>query len=152
MRCTLSCLSLVCKTRWAGLFSSYCTLANTMCVCVHACFHIVLHICIWNSVHTLGAHACLSISLCLLPRPMSAGVGQVSASITASLTRSFFTSLLTHVLMHTVSSFGSLPGDVLAAPESALCGWIGVILSRARKLGRPFCHINCRMLTCGQNS
>ena len=30
--------------------------------------------------------------------------------------------------MHTVSSFWDLLGDVLAAPESALCGWIGVIL------------------------
>ena len=35
MRRTLSCLSLVCKTRWAGLFSSYCTLASTMCVCAY---------------------------------------------------------------------------------------------------------------------
>ena len=26
-------------------------------------------------------------------------------------------------------AFWDLPGDVLAAPESALCGWIGVILS-----------------------
>ena len=44
MRRTLSCLSLVCNTRWAGLFSSCRTLASTMCVCVHACFHIVLQV------------------------------------------------------------------------------------------------------------
>ena len=25
--------------------------------------------------------------------------------------------------------FWDVPGDVLAAPESALCGWIGVVLS-----------------------
>ena len=30
-------LFLVCKIRWAGLFSLYCTLANTMCVCVRTC-------------------------------------------------------------------------------------------------------------------
>ena len=30
-------------------------------------------------------------------------------------------------LMHTVSIW-DLPGDVLAAPESALCGWVCVIL------------------------
>ena len=29
---------------WRVLFSSYRTLASTMCVCVHACFHIVLHV------------------------------------------------------------------------------------------------------------
>ena len=41
---TSSCLSLVCKTRWAGLFSSYRTLASIMCVCVRACFHVSLHV------------------------------------------------------------------------------------------------------------
>ena len=35
MRRTLSCFSLVYKTRWAGLFSLYCTLASTMCVCAY---------------------------------------------------------------------------------------------------------------------
>ena len=35
MRRTLSCFSLVYKTRWAGPFSLYCTLASTMCVCAY---------------------------------------------------------------------------------------------------------------------
>ena len=42
-------------------------------------------------------------------------------------------SLLTHRLVFLCVDtycfiFWDLPGDVLAAPESALCGWIGVIL------------------------
>ena len=42
-------------------------------------------------------------------------------------------SLLTHRLVPLCVDaycfvFWDLPGDVLAAPESALCGWIGVIL------------------------
>ena len=54
-----------------------------------------------------------------------------------SLTRSLFMSLLTQrqpydrlVLLCADAYcfiFWDLPGDVLAAPESALCGWIGVI-------------------------
>ena len=39
--------------------------------------------------------------------------------------------------MRTVSSFGGLPGGVLAAPESALCGWIGVILLTLLLSDRP---------------
>ena len=31
--------------------------------------------------------------------------------------------------------FWDLPGDVLAAPESALCGWMGVILSLSLSAG-----------------
>ena len=37
--------------------------------------------CIWNSSHTLGAHACLILSLCLLSQPLFASVGQASAKI-----------------------------------------------------------------------
>ena len=45
--------------------------------------------------------------------------------------QSLFTSLLTHRLVLLCVDahcfvFWDLPGDVLAAPESALCGWIGV--------------------------
>ena len=130
MRRTLSCLSLVCKTRWTGLFSSYCALASTMCVCVCACVLPYCSSCLWctwTSMHTLGAHACFLISHCLL----FASVGQASAKTTASLARTLFTSLLTHrlVLLWVDACyfiFWDLPGDVLAAPESALCGWIGV--------------------------
>ena len=35
MRRTLGCFSLLCKTRWAGLFTLHCTLASTMCVCAY---------------------------------------------------------------------------------------------------------------------
>ena len=41
-----------------------------MCVCVRACFHIVLHVWyIWNSNTILGAHACFLVaSLLMLAR------------------------------------------------------------------------------------
>ena len=107
-------------------------LASTLCVCVcvHACFNIVACLWyIWDSIHILGAHACFFISLCLL----FASVGQASARIIASLPWTLFTSLSTHRLVHLCIDahcfiFWDLPGDVLAAPEAALCGWIGVIL------------------------
>ena len=63
-----------------------------------------------HSIHTLGAHVCLFISLCLLSQPLFASVGQASASIITSVTWSFFTSLLTHVLMHIVSLFEMCQG------------------------------------------
>ena len=49
------------------------------------------------------------------------------------LTRSLFPSLLTHKLVLLCADayffiFWDLPWDVLAAPDSALCGWMGVIL------------------------
>ena len=80
-------------------------------------------------LHTLGAHACLFISLYLL----FASVGRALKRIIASLTWTLFTSLLTHRLVLLCVDAGcfifwDVPGDVLAAPESALCGWIGVIL------------------------
>ena len=89
--------------------------------------------CIWNSIHTLGAHACLILSLCLLSQPLFARVGRASARFIASLNCSLFMSLLTHRLVLLCVDayclvFWDLPGDVLAAPESAMCGWIGVIL------------------------
>ena len=65
--------------------------------------------------------ACIFISLCLL----FASVGQASVKIIASLPWALFTSLLTHRLVllcidaHNFIFWG-LPGDVLAAPESAL--------------------------------
>ena len=90
MRRTLSCLSLVCTTRWAGLFPSYRTLAS-VCVCVRTCMLPYCSSClwcVWNSIHTLGAHTCLFISLCLLSQPLFVSVGQASARIVASLTLS----------------------------------------------------------------
>ena len=94
----------------------------------------------------------LSLSL-LLPCLLFASVGQASARTIASLPWTLFTSLLTHRLVLLCIDancfiFWDLPGDVLAAPESALgldrCntslslslslhlnqpwGWIGVIL------------------------
>ena len=118
------------------LFSSYARRRMVpwpaLCVCVRTCVPPYCSSClwyVWNSNHTLGAHACFFISLCLL----FASVGQASASIIASLTWTLFTSLLTHRLVPPcVDAYcfvtWDLPGDVLAAPESALCGWIGVIL------------------------
>ena len=72
-------------------------------------------------VSLLGAHACFFISLCLL----FASVGQASARTVASLSWTWFTSLLTHRLVLLCIDahcfiFWDLPGDVLAAPESAL--------------------------------
>ena len=69
----------------------------------------------------LGAHACFLVSLCLL----FASVGQASARTIASLPWTLFTSLLTHRLVLLCIDahrfiFWDLPGDVLAAPESAL--------------------------------
>ena len=104
-----------------------------VCVCVcTCCFRIVLLWCIWNSNHTLGAHACLFISLCLLSQPLFASVGQASARITDPLTWSWFMSLLTRrLVLLCVDAYcfivWDLPGDVLAAPEPGLCGRIGVI-------------------------
>ena len=72
--------------------------------------------------------AYIFLSLSLLSQPLFASVGQASTSIIVSLTWSFFISLLIHVLMHYFSFIWDLPGDVLAAPELALCGWIGMIL------------------------
>ena len=62
-----------------------------------------------------------------------ASVGQALARTIASLPWTLFTSLLTHRLVLLCIDahcfiFWELPGGVLAAPESALCGWIGVIL------------------------
>ena len=79
MRRTLSCLSLVCKTRWAGLFSSYCTPGqHYVCVCVHACFHIVLHVFgVSGVLFTPLEHMLAYFSnLCLLSHPLFASVGQ----------------------------------------------------------------------------
>ena len=47
MRRTLSCFSLVYRTRWAGLFSSYCTLASTTCVCARTCVLSYCSSCLW---------------------------------------------------------------------------------------------------------
>ena len=78
---------------------------------------------IWNSNHILGAHACFLFSLCLL----FASVGQALARIIVSLPWTLFTSvftLLTHRLVLCIDAhcfiFLDLPGDVLAASESAL--------------------------------
>ena len=71
---------------------------------------------------------------------MFASVSQASVRIIDSLTWSLFTSLLTHVLVLLCVDahcfiFWNPPGDVLAAPESALCGWTGVTpLSRSLSL------------------
>ena len=72
----------------------------------------------------------LSLSLCLLSQPLFASVGQVSARFIASLTWSLFTSRSAHRLVLLCVDahcfvFWDVPGDGLAAPESALCGWIG---------------------------
>ena len=93
-----------------------------LCVCVRKCVLPYCSSClwyIWNSNHILGTHACFLVSLCLL----FASVGQASARPIASLP--LFTSLLTHgrVLLCIDAHcfiFWDLPGDVLAAPESAL--------------------------------
>ena len=71
----------------------------------------------------------VSMSRCLL----FASVGQASARIIASVTWTLFSSLLTHRLVLLCVDahcfiFWDLPGDVLAAPDSALRGWIGPIL------------------------
>ena len=128
MRRTLSCLSLVYTTRWAGLFSLHCTLASAMRVCAYMRASILFFTSLlYLEYHTLGAHACLFISLCLF----FASVGHASARIVARLTSTLFTSLLTHRLVllcvdaHCFICW-DLPGDVLAAPGSALCGWIGL--------------------------
>ena len=60
-------------------------------------------------------------------------MGRVNVALCCSLTWSLFTSLLTHRLVLLCGEahcfiIWDVPGDVLAAPESALCGWIGVIL------------------------
>ena len=88
----------------------------------------------WNrcSISLSRAHACL-IYLCLLSQPYFASVGQASARIIASLTWSLFMSPLTHRLVLLCVDaycfiFWDVPGNVLAAPASALCGWIGVTL------------------------
>ena len=69
-----------------------------------------------------------------------------------TLTWSLFMSLLTHRLVFLCVDaycfiFWDVPGDVLAAPESALCGWIGVILlslslSRGICQGMSWQHLN----------
>ena len=102
-----------------------------LCVCARTCVLPYCSSClsyIWNSNHITGAHACFFISLCLL----FASVGQASARTIASLPWTLFTSPLTHRLVLLCVDahcfiFWDLPGDALAAPESALCGWIGVI-------------------------
>ena len=71
--------------------------------------------------------------LAYLSIPLFASVGQASARITDSLTWSLFMSLLTRRLVLLDADaycfvYWDLPGDVLAPPESALCGWKGVIL------------------------
>ena len=95
------------------------------CVCIHACFPYCSSCLwyIWHSIHTLGAHACSLITLCLL----FAVVGQASARYHCFLDLDFVTHRL--VLLCVVAHcfiFWNLPGYVLAAPELALCGWIGV--------------------------
>ena len=65
--------------------------------------------------------------------PLFASAGQASATIIASLTWTLFTSLLAHRLVLDIIDAHcficwDVPGDVLAAPESGLCGWTGVIL------------------------
>ena len=64
-------VSVSCKTRWAGLFSSCCTLANTMCVRVHACFHIFLHVfgvsgILFTPLEHMLAYQSLSVSYLLI--------------------------------------------------------------------------------------
>ena len=75
----------------------------------------------------------LDISLSLLSQPLFASVGQASTRIIDSLTWSLFISLWTHrLVLLCVDAYcfilWDVPGDVLAAPESPLCGLIGVIL------------------------
>ena len=120
MRRTLSCLSLVCKTRWADLFSSYCTLASTMCVCFYVC----------ASILSFMSLVCLELkshpwSTCLLLYLLFANVGQASVRNIVSLPWTLLTSRLTHRLVLLCIDahcfiFWDLPGDVLAAPESGL--------------------------------
>ena len=70
-------------------------------------------------------------------------VGQAAWPRLNTLTWSLFMSLLTHRLVFVCVDaysciFNDLPGDVLAAPESALCGWISVAQDgRFRASGRP---------------
>ena len=82
-----------------------------VCMCVHACFPIVLHVfgdsgILITPLEHILAYLSLLVS-CLL---VLARLGRVIAS----LTRTLFLSLLTHrlvlVLMHTVSSFGICQG------------------------------------------
>ena len=109
-------------------------------------------------------HVLASISLCCL---LFASVGQASARTIASLPWTVFTSPLTHRLVLLCIDahcfiFWALPGDVLAAPESALgldrcntslslsllaapasalCGWNGVytyVRSLCVSLNEPF--------------
>ena len=95
-----------------------------LCVCVRTCVFPYCSSCLWytwKSIYILGAHACFFISLCLF----FASVGQASARPIASLPWTLFTSLLTHRLVLLCIDahcfiFWALPGDVLAAPESAL--------------------------------
>ena len=134
MRRTLSCLSLVCKTRGLVCFPRIVPWPAGY-VCARTCvlpYCSSCLWCIWNSIHTLGAHVCLFISLCLLSQPLFVSVGQALARIIASLTWSLFISLLTHRLVLLCVDafcfiFWDLPGDVPVAPESSLCGWIGLI-------------------------
>ena len=79
-------------------------------------------LCGWKGVNSLSLS--LSLSL-LLPCLLFASVGQASARTIASLPWTLFTSLLTHRLVLLCIDancfiFWDLPGDVLAAPESAL--------------------------------
>ena len=106
---------------WSVFFVSY---PGQHYVCARTCVLPYCSSClwyIWNSNHMLGAHACFFISLCLL----FASVGQASARTIAALPWTLFTSLLTHRLVLLCIDahcfiLWDLPGDVLAAPESAL--------------------------------
>ena len=83
-----------CNTSLSLSLLSYRTLASTMCVCVHACFHIALHV--FGVYGTLFRHLehMLNISLGLLARPLFASVGQASTRSIDSLTWSLFMSLV----------------------------------------------------------
>ena len=85
------CKTLSLSLWWAALFPSYRTLASTMCVCVDACFHIVLHVFgVSGILFTHLGHMLAWLSLfvsCL--NPLFASVGQASARIIDSLTWSF---------------------------------------------------------------
>ena len=76
----LSCLSLVCKTRWAGLFSSHCTLASTMCVCAYVRASILFFMSLVYMEFRYHPW-----STCLLPCLLFASVGQALGRIIASL-------------------------------------------------------------------
>ena len=94
-----------------------------VCVFVRACFHIVLHAFgISEFQITSLEHVLASLSLFV---SVFASVGQASARPITSLPWTLFTSLLTHRLVLLCIDahcfiFWALPGDVLAAPESAL--------------------------------